>query len=145
MGIIELLVLIAIGVAIGTALRRAVRTRNEHGPDAPEAATGHLLADIGVRVGAVLLVMSVIGLTAISGSSEASDYAAWHATFIALIVVSLLMLAFGGYRLHHDRQVALEAQPASGDALRRCPHCAESIQATAHLCRYCGRDVQPQT
>lgn len=145
MGIIELLVLIAIGVAIGTALRRAVRSRNEHGPDAPEAATGHLLANIGVRLGAVLLVLSVIGLAAISGSSEASDYAAWHTTFIALIVVSLLMLAFGGYRLHHDRQAALEARAASGEATKRCPHCAEPIQAAARVCRFCGADLAPQT
>lgn len=24
---------------------------------------------------------------------------------------------------------------------RSCPHCAESIQAAAAVCRYCGRDV----
>lgn len=145
MGPIELLVLIAIGTAVGTALRRATRARNEHGPDAPEAAPGHLLADIGVRVGAVLLVMSVVGLSAISGSTEASDYATWHTAFVTFIVVSLLMIAFGGYRLHHDRQAALRAEPAIGDAMRRCPHCAESIQAAAHVCRFCGGDIEPQT
>jgi hypothetical protein len=144
-GPIELLILIALGVAIGTALRRAVRTRNEHGPDAPEAVAGHLLADIGVRVGAVLLVMSVVGLAAISGSTEASDYNTWHTAFVTFIVVSLLMIAFGGYRLHHDRQAALRAEPATGSAMQRCPHCAESIQAAAHVCRFCGGDVEPQT
>lgn len=107
MGIIGILALIAVGVALGTTLRHAARTRNELDPDHPEAALGHLGADIAVRVGAVLLVLSVIGLVAISGSSEASDYTDWQMTFIGLFVVSVLALVFGGYRLHHDRQEAL--------------------------------------
>lgn len=28
-------------------------------------------------------------------------------------------------------------------ALRKCPHCAESIQHDATVCRYCNRDVEP--
>jgi uncharacterized membrane protein len=112
MGIIGILALIAVGVALGTAMRHAARTRSELDPDHPEAALGHLGADIAVRVGAVLLVLGVIGLVAISGSTGASDYTDWQITFIGLIVVSLLALVFGGYRLHHDRQAAL----ARGDS-----------------------------
>ena len=141
MGIIGILALIAVGVALGTALRHAFRTRNELDPDHPEAAVGHMAADIAVRVGAVLLVLGVIGLVAISGSTEASDYTDWQITFIALIVVSLLALAFGGYRLHHDRELAL----STGEAAKRCPRCAEPVQAAAVACRHCGADLQPQT
>jgi hypothetical protein len=30
------------------------------------------------------------------------------------------------------------------DQSRRCPHCAESIRAEAHVCPHCQRDVEPE-
>jgi hypothetical protein len=39
------------------------------------------------------------------------------------------------------RTVASAAAPTV--ALRACPSCAELIQPTARVCRYCGRDVEP--
>ena len=33
------------------------------------------------------------------------------------------------------------AGPAPGGATRACPWCAETIQAAAKICRFCGRDV----
>lgn len=27
---------------------------------------------------------------------------------------------------------------------RKCPHCAELIKSEARVCRFCGRDVEPQ-
>lgn len=34
---------------------------------------------------------------------------------------------------------------ASTSVVRRCPHCAESIQAEANICRFCQRSVQPRS
>lgn len=143
MGPIELLILVALGVAIGTALRGAARTREEHGA-APEAAHGHAFAQIGVRVGAVLLVVSVFGLVAIGNAGSDEDYSGLTAVYAVVLATSLLMLGFGGFRLHHDRQARI-MQPNMGDTMTRCPHCAEAIQSAATVCRYCGRDVEPQT
>jgi protein-S-isoprenylcysteine O-methyltransferase Ste14 len=144
-GPLELLILIALGIAIGTALRRAFRTRKERGPDAPEAERGHLLAQIGVRVGSVLLVVSVFALVAIGSGDGSEDYSGFTTVYATVLAASVLMVGFGAFRLHQDRQAALALQPNPGESMTRCPHCAEPIQAAANVCRYCGRDVQPQT
>lgn len=144
MGPIELLILIALGVAVGTALRGAFRTRKEHGPDAPESERSHVLAQIGVRVGAVLLIVSVFALVAIGSGDGSEDHSGFTTAYATVMALSLLMIGFGAFRLHHDRQAALAVRPNPGESMTRCPHCAEPIQAAASSCRYCGRGVEPQ-
>jgi RNA polymerase subunit RPABC4/transcription elongation factor Spt4 len=29
--------------------------------------------------------------------------------------------------------------------MEKCPHCAETIQADANVCKHCGRDIEPTT
>jgi hypothetical protein len=140
-GPIELLILIALGVAIGTSFRRVARAREERGPDAIQASSGHLMALLGVRVGSVLLVVSVFVLLVGTGEGEAAESA--YAIYALVSVAAVLMVAFGGVRLHQDRQAALASGPSPGEPTKRCPHCAEAIQAAASVCRYCGRDVEP--
>ena len=113
--------------------------RRERGPEMPASESGHLLAQIGVRVGAALLVLSMFALVAV-GSEDYSGFTTACATVLA---VSLLLIGFGAFRLHRERQAPLATQPDPGESVTRCPHCAKSIQAGANVCRYCGRDVAP--
>jgi len=134
---ILLLILIALGVACGTAFQRLARMRAAHGPDSPEAAPSQVLAVLGVRVSVALLVVAAFVLLAGNGEGMSSD------SYAGFVLLALLALAgCGAFWLYRDRQ-ARKSSPGSGK--RSCPHCAEPIQATASVCRYCGRDIEPQT
>ena len=96
-----------------------------------------------MRVGAVLLVLSVFALVAVGRGNGSEDYSGFTTAYATVLAVSLLTIGFGAFRLHQDRQAALATRPDPGESITRCPYCAESIQATANVCRYCGRDVEP--
>lgn len=32
-----------------------------------------------------------------------------------------------------------------GDAMRKCPHCAEFVKSDAKVCKYCQRDLPPDS
>jgi uncharacterized protein (DUF983 family) len=138
-GPIDLLIPVALGVAVFTAFQRVARAREEHGPDAPEAAPGNLWALLGVRVGGVLLIVSALALVA--GTNEV--YSISGGKYAIFTVMAFLVIGFGAVHHRHDRQAAGTTQARSGESMTRCPHCAESLQATANVCRYCGRDVEP--
>lgn len=60
--------------------------------------------------------------------------------------IGSLLVAIGGYQIWRAKQKADEALPehgsptpsSAGQKMKICPDCAESVLATARVCRYCG-------
>lgn len=97
---------------------------------------------------AVLLVWLVCGFVgALVGSSKGKAGAGAVLGFL-LGVIGLIIIAVMKPSPEFE---AKKAQQAGGFApslgvpgtLRRCPSCAEDIQASANVCKHCGRDVTP--
>lgn len=69
------------------------------------------------------------GRTASENLQQALDYR----NYFGVASVLVLMLGAG---------VRASAE-SSKQGVKKCPHCAESIQTEAKICRYCQRDVAP--
>ncbi len=88
----------------------------------------------------ILIFAVLIGLLpAFVAQSKGHGFVGWWLYGALLFIVALphaLLLA-------PDRPT-LDAR-AIGDGGRRCPHCAEIVRREAKVCRFCQRDLPPET
>lgn len=97
-----------------------------------------------MNVGAVVGVLIVLGfIGAIIGSAKGHGGAGFLLGLVLGPIGWLIVAVM-------DRTPEAEAQHQQATAAamgagvtRRCPHCAETIQAEAVVCKHCGRDVVP--
>jgi hypothetical protein len=64
------------------------------------------------------------------------------AALTVLILVPVIISIFWSWFQGGPLSSPVEQEMARR-SLRECPFCAEEIQPSAILCRYCGRDIEP--
>jgi RNA polymerase subunit RPABC4/transcription elongation factor Spt4 len=89
----------------------------------------------------LLVVAVVIGLIpAAIAQSKGRSFVAWWVYGAALFIVALPHALL----MKSDLQGIDQQRLQSGDS-RKCPFCAEIIRREAVVCRYCGRDLPPES
>jgi hypothetical protein len=91
-------------------------------------------------VGYFILPLLLGFIPAMIASSKGRSFLAWYVYGALLFIIAIVHALLLKPDLQHAERKAIEEQ-----GLRKCPHCAEMIKREAKVCRFCGRDVEPET
>jgi hypothetical protein len=85
----------------------------------------------------------VVGIAA---SSRGRSGFGWFllAVVISPLIAGILVLVLASRAAQTPRPVTIvQTPPAASSATKRCPECAEIVQAEARICRFCRHEFYP--
>lgn len=100
--------------------------------------SGDQIVKVMMTVGAI-----IGGIVGFGGLHAVGVDSVW-ASFAVMAVVTIVFAQLGRRAAQHQEATkkAATAGPVTPVVTaRKCPHCAEQIQAEAKVCRFCQRDV----
>jgi len=95
----------------------------------------------------LLIFWAILGaIVGAVAQSKGRGFGGWFVYGFLLFPIALIHILVAERRLSvedvaHAAAMRLATDAVANAGRRKCPHCAEMIQAEARVCRYCQRDI----